>query len=91
MFRPAWDWTVSVFDKLQHRLARLCWGRTVAACVDTMARARDQQGRDTAGMLAALSRQHRCRDDENFIGSILFIHLFQIQNTKLVNVTVNYL
>ena len=49
-----------MFDKLQHRLARLCWGRTVAACVDTMARARDQQGRDTADMLATLSRQHRC-------------------------------
>ena len=32
-FRPAEEWTLEMFDKMQHYLARLCWDHTVSACM----------------------------------------------------------
>ena len=31
--RPAEEWTLEMFDKMQHYLARLCWDHTVSACM----------------------------------------------------------
>ena len=31
--RPAEEWTLVMFDKMQHYLARLCWDNTVATCM----------------------------------------------------------
>ena len=31
--RPAEEWTLEMFDKMQHYLARLCWDNTVSACM----------------------------------------------------------
>ena len=32
---PVQEWLVTMFDEIQHYLARLCWSTTVSACVST--------------------------------------------------------
>ena len=39
--RPVEDWAVSLFDEMQHYLARLCWASTVSACMRGQPRYQD--------------------------------------------------
>ena len=39
--RPVEDWAARLFDEMQHYLARICWARTVVACMRSQPRYQD--------------------------------------------------
>ena len=57
--RPVEDWAVTLFDEIQHFLARICWSHSVSACIRAKPRYQDLLTRLSSSSSSSLRSNSR--------------------------------